>query len=230
MNRLYEKDESLESQLSALIVDCINSGKKLPTEKQMMEMFNVSRFILREALHVYETAGIIVSQQGSGRYVQQPNIKNLLTNSCSILIDANPSQFLDLLEVRFMLEFGSITKIIKNISFSEIKALKEVVEQMSLRAAEGTDLHEQDRAFHNILYSCVNNAFYQQLMENYWDLREKYNFSTYKHIAKSLVKNHEEIVVAIIAKDQDRVLSLLQEQYEDAQFQVIMSLVAQDKK
>lgn len=229
MNRLYEKDESLESQLSALIVECINTGKKLPTEKQMVETFNVSRFALREALHVYENAGIVVSQRGSGRHVQQPSIGNLLTNSCSILIEANPSFFLDLLEVRFMMELGAVPKIISTIGIEELKALQHVVEQMKLCVAEGSSLDEQDRAFHSILYTCVNNTFFKQLMENYWDLRQKYDIATFKHNAKPLVQNHEEIVFAIIAKDHNKVISLLQEQHEDAQYQVIMSLVAHDK-
>lgn len=226
MNRLHEEDKSLESQLSALIVDCLNSGKNLPTEKQMMEMFNVSRFILREALQVYEATGVVVSQQGSGRHVQRPCIGNLLTSSWTLLIDANPAQFLELLEVRFMLELGAVPKIINSIGLNELKSLHNIAEQMKLCTDSDSEFSKQDRLFHSVLYSCVGNEFYVQLTDIYWNLREKYDFSTFKHNTESLAKQHEEIVLAIISKDVDRVIALLQEQHEDAQYQVIMSLVS----
>lgn len=44
-------------------------GDKLPTLKQMEEIYDVSRIVIREAIKVLEGQGVLYSQQGSGIYV-----------------------------------------------------------------------------------------------------------------------------------------------------------------
>ena len=86
--------ETLKESIVELIIKHLKSGEKLPSEKEMMQAFNVSRTSLREVLSAYEANGILESRQGSGYYVQTPNISKQILNTWSILLHATPNLFL----------------------------------------------------------------------------------------------------------------------------------------
>ena len=48
----------------------IQPGAQLPSERELIERLGVSRNVLREAFHVMEQRGIIISQQGRGRFLR----------------------------------------------------------------------------------------------------------------------------------------------------------------
>ena len=62
---LYE--EVVEELYRLIDEKHIQPGGKLPPERELIEQLKVSRNVLREAFHVLETRGVIVSHQGKGR-------------------------------------------------------------------------------------------------------------------------------------------------------------------
>lgn len=48
-------------------------GSKIPTEVVLMDMFNVSRNTIREAIQSLTSAGVLVVKQGDGTYVRSSN-------------------------------------------------------------------------------------------------------------------------------------------------------------
>ena len=68
--RIYEK---VVEKLKEEIADGrLLPGDPLPSERQLMETFGVSRSSLREAFRVMELLGLIESIAGQGRFVRQP--------------------------------------------------------------------------------------------------------------------------------------------------------------
>lgn len=56
-------------------------GSQLPTENELVEMLNVSRTVVREALRALEVDGLITRRHGVGTFVRkQPILKNLSFN------------------------------------------------------------------------------------------------------------------------------------------------------
>ncbi len=53
-------------------------GDKLPTEKEMCEMFGVSRTALREGLQMLSIQGLITIRKGSGIYVNEYNLSHAI--------------------------------------------------------------------------------------------------------------------------------------------------------
>ena len=76
MNDSYRIDRTLlyEEVVSALyaMIDRkeVTLGGKFPPERELTEELGVSRNVLREAFHILENRGIVVSRQGSGRYLR----------------------------------------------------------------------------------------------------------------------------------------------------------------
>src|SRR5215211_1137494 len=59
-------------------------GQKLPTERELADSFGVSRGVVREAVKVLTTMGLVESRQGSGTYVRTdplPAVTHALTLS-----------------------------------------------------------------------------------------------------------------------------------------------------
>ncbi len=67
-------DQVYESILKQVMSGEFSEGARLPSEKELAGVFDVSRPIIREALSRLRSDGIVVSRHGSGSYVQhRPN-------------------------------------------------------------------------------------------------------------------------------------------------------------
>ena len=74
MKKTILKRESLSKQVSDKLEEMISSGKynigdKLPTEPELMEIFQVSRNTIREAIQSLTWSGLLTVKQGDGTYV-----------------------------------------------------------------------------------------------------------------------------------------------------------------
>ena len=78
MNTKIIKRDSLSKQVSDKLESMIESGtyqvgERIPTEPELMEMFQVSRNTVREAVQSLTWAGILEVKQGDGTYVRSNN-------------------------------------------------------------------------------------------------------------------------------------------------------------
>lgn len=85
MEQKVVKRYSLSKQVSDQLEHMIESGEyavgsKIPTESELMAMFNVSRNTLREAIQSLTSAGVLVVRQGDGTYVRSNNRFNANMN------------------------------------------------------------------------------------------------------------------------------------------------------
>ncbi|MCS7240985.1 MAG: GntR family transcriptional regulator, partial [Candidatus Bipolaricaulota bacterium] len=89
------------------LISRIKSGQytenqKLPTERELAEICNVSRSSVREALSILAAFGIVERRVGNGTYVRSRN-ENLL--SLALQITAS-SELRDIFELQRILEVG----------------------------------------------------------------------------------------------------------------------------
>jgi GntR family transcriptional repressor for pyruvate dehydrogenase complex len=86
-SNLFPDKEIIRGNIFDLTVENIRSfidkgelspGDKLPSERELQELFGVSRSILREALRVVEAQGLINIIQGKGAYVKKPGLRTVI--------------------------------------------------------------------------------------------------------------------------------------------------------
>ena len=77
--KLFNKDEFIANEIKFyLLKNKTKEGEKLPSERELAEIFDAQRATIRNALTVLEEEGIIEKKERSGRYMGHPRIKTNL--------------------------------------------------------------------------------------------------------------------------------------------------------
>ena len=95
-------------------------GDKLPSEKELCQMFNVSRVPVREALSALELSGLVESVHGAGVYVKRLNV---VSNDWVHAIDPQ-----EIIRARQSLEPEVAREAALNINDLERRRLREILD------------------------------------------------------------------------------------------------------
>lgn len=109
------------------LINTIRNGKysigdRLPTEKELCKIFDVSRSTLREATSVVRALGYIETRHGSGSYIVETNVEN--NGTVEQWFALKKSQLNDFFEVRFNVEIMNIRYAILRRSDEDIEQIK----------------------------------------------------------------------------------------------------------
>lgn len=224
---MADKDtDDLQRRISELIIRRFAIGERLPSEKELVAELGVSRPALRECLRALEARGIIAASRGSGRYVQLPDVSDPLIHGWGILLRVRPALLLQLLEVRKALELGFLEAAIKQLQLHDLQLLRDLVERMAANAARGESFVEEDREFHRILFSRIDNILLHQLLKAFWDL-----FSQANELARTTPEElvhgaslHRKLFEAVLIKDMELASNYMAEQFLDVHQRLRQSL------
>lgn len=150
---------TLSKQVMDQIVQLIESGQikpgeKLLTEFELMEKLGVSRPVVREALSSLEALEIINKSPRGGTYINE----RIGSTPFRTMLSINSLNTEAIIEARMVLELGLVTIAASKISDEELKELENAIED---------DEHgEQDKIFHKIIASSVNNPVLEGMIES----------------------------------------------------------------
>lgn len=100
-------------QIKQLILDGeLIVGDRLPSERDLSEMYQVSRASVREALKALETIGLLESRHGGGNYIVN-HLKEQLTDNLSLVFVLDHCKLKDLTSLRYALELEIMRNIIR---------------------------------------------------------------------------------------------------------------------
>jgi len=210
--------------MTEIIVRSLQSGERLPSEKQLAADLGVSRATVREMLSAFEASGTVVASQGSGRVVQLPDVSGQIADGWTILMRAKPAMLLELLEIRAVLEIGFLPKAIERLDAEHLRQLFELARQMKRKAENGEDFVREDREFHRILFSNSGNVLLEQLLKAFWELYNRSEIERQHGNLKEMALIHEKMVEAIAKQNTEQAVTLMKEQFADARYRVLMSL------
>jgi len=113
----------------------LKPGDRLPSERDLGEMLQVSRNSIREAIRALEALGIIESRHGGGNYITS-DISSGMLEPLSLTFRLHGGTFTDLLEVRRALENEAAVLAAGRITRPQKTALKKLMEQFRQCADE----------------------------------------------------------------------------------------------
>jgi GntR family transcriptional repressor for pyruvate dehydrogenase complex len=194
----------------------LHSGDQLPSERELAEVFNVSRSSVREALRSLETQGYLESRQGDGTYIARQPVETLVNPLATVIFSEKDGQ-MELFEMRRLIEPKLAYLAAERATPEEIvmlgKALK-LQEEAFVRGESGTEV---DKTFHYILAKAAKNKVILRIIDNVMDLladsRDKY-LQVQGRSEKSLAR-HRELLEAIRSGDKELASRVMQNHLED---------------
>ncbi len=202
----------------------LKAGSLLPSERELAEKLEVSRSSVREAVTILESLGILEVKHGKGSFVRDFQNTKTMENyfdTFALLFDIDPSQTLQLLEVRKILEPQAAALAAKNATLEDVSRLHEIQEDMKKvldREEIGLD---PDYKFHFQIASSTGNDILVSTLNALSDLMRRglrqtsWLSLTDKQRTTDSIIEHERILEAIEKKDaataQDLMLNHLEE-------------------
>ncbi|MCI8573748.1 MAG: FadR family transcriptional regulator [Oscillibacter sp.] len=175
-------------------------GQKLPSEKQLCEMFEASRVSVRAALHKLQANDLIITRQGVGSIVKAPkNRQDVIPYEKS---DISEEAFIQFTEFRKAIEFKAVDLLIANLNEERIAAVTAAMRDLETRgpeSAENLDLY--DFQFHMAIINHCGNQFISGAMEPYQDFFLHYVQEVHRMApvpSESLLQDHRNMLRSIL--------------------------------
>ncbi len=197
--RLYQQ---VAQQLITLIrSEDYRVGMRLPSERDLAAMFNVSRPTIREAVIALELEHFVEVRMGSGVYI----IENSKKKSRFDGKDVGP---FELTEARALFEGEAAALAATMITDEELQELENTLKEMASENNSDSSHHEAaDKKFHMIIAKATNNSAISAVIEELWNEREssaltKRMYQTVRNSGvKPAVDEHQAIYNALRNKD-----------------------------
>jgi DNA-binding FadR family transcriptional regulator len=214
LGRIRLSEQIEESILSAIRSGEFPAGSKLPSERTLMEMFDVGRPSVKEALLMLERKGFVRLKRGVAPVVIEPTPEGAMDAigdmvGAMLADETRRSEFYDL---RIMLEAAAAMEAARQRDPEDIAALDEALGACRAAKGQAEPFRDADRAFHRCLMAAagnsVANAFHGALIE--WGLFNPESGPGLDRVHARVIEQHDDIVAAVRSGDQLRAAAALQ--------------------
>ena len=196
-------------------------GKKIPSENQLCKMLNVSRVVIREALSRLRSEKIIITYHGKGSYRANPN------NFMDYGKDKDGldfEKFKQIMDFRAGIENTAIKLAVQCADDNQLHIIKTYAEKM---VNPDEDFDQIDYTFHYLIVKASGNFLLQNAFESCEDLIKSSlkTMNSIKDAKEYAVNFHVQIADALIKRDSDKAISLMENngEYNFARMQAILN-------
>lgn len=190
-------------------------GDKLPSEKEMIAQFGVSRVPLREALRVLEYAGFIIKKQGvnGGAFISDLGFKPVFEALDSLFI-LSKTNLREVYETRSLLE-PAIARLASQMADDDDLTRLRKIDGQTKKTLNDSDKHSfmAHIEFHQYLAKITQNYMFQILVNSCTSLITKHmeQIPLTGRRMKKISWFHGQIIKAMELKKHDEVYKLMEE-------------------
>ena len=178
----------------------LSPGQRLPAERELAELFGVSRPTIREAIRVLGFSGVVETKQGSGSYVAAEAPDEL---SPGFPIDVSSDAYDDVMEVRLWLEVGACEVAATKVSKKQLTRLRSLMKTFLEGPREPEPFVTQEMGFHGVIHEASGNDVLLSQMRTMRKLIEdrlRIAVETFG-VRQASLDEHWEILAALEARD-----------------------------
>jgi len=196
-------------------------GVRLPSERELADILNVSRPTVREALIALEVEGVVQIRMGSGVYLSRARKAPLSTPKKVAKLKSDMSPF-QLLEARRLVESEIAALAAVSRTPEQVRQMREIIKDMEARAKTGKDPLVSDHKLHVLLAQASGNQVMAGLVDQLFMARLGVLFSrlsTYFDTGSSwteAIGEHKAIVQAVHAQDPDAAREAMRTHMDEA--------------
>lgn len=199
------RDQPLHKKVATLISKEIVNGQflpgdRLPSEHELAQIFEVSRNVVREAIACLRADGVVISRQGLGAFVVQPELRQ------AIRIDAEELQqsgnLRSLFELRSALEIEAAGLAAKRGTEPQLARIKQALTKMTGTEKWSDAGIDADLDFHRAVAEAAGNDYLvtfltylvHQMRETIITVRENHGLEA---VVRITIAEHQRIYEAL---------------------------------
>jgi GntR family transcriptional repressor for pyruvate dehydrogenase complex len=214
-NKVYEE---VAKQIERLILKKLKPGDKLPSERELAELLQVSRSSIRDAIRGLELMGLVEPRQGSGTIVRELSTESVV-NPFANALKQRQEMVSELLDFRKMLEPPLAARAATHASPEETSEMEEILQRQEQRQRQGEAAIAEDAEFHYSIALASGNSVVLKVIDTIMDLlrdtRER-SLQVEGRSQKSLA-GHYRILAAIKRHDAEAAKSAMRRHIEDVE-------------
>lgn len=207
MPRIKKDQQPLHKTVAEILSERIFSGEfpensYLPPERELVERLGVSRTVIREAIKLMESKGLIRIERGVGTAVAEAR-HDRVAESLKVLLRRKGPMLKHLIEVRALLEVGMTGLAAQRRTQENLAAMGRCLEIMRKKPSEPTGYVDADVEFHSEIARAAQNPALLLLLEPLSDLLRESRIVTFSgpQTVRLRIKQHEEIYQMIQLQD-----------------------------
>ena len=203
-----QRASRIASQLMELInLQKLNPGDRLPSERQLADLLEVSRPSLREALHILQAQGLVQIKHGQGTYVQEPIVAQELRASMM----SKTHGLHELFDAREVLEVPAARWAAEKATKEDIRHLRATLNQIdtvtSIDPIDYAQLQTLDAKFHLTIVGIAGNRFINQTLNVLQDVMKMSMETTLRLPGRSEISRSEHNAILSAIESGDGVLA-----------------------
>ncbi len=194
----------------------LKPGDPLPPEAQLASDLGISRGPMREALRSLESLGIVEVRHGTGVFVREFNFDSMLDLlSYGLVFDQN--RIGEISKIRKWLETAAIGEVIERITAQDIARIEAVFDRWEQKIAAHASTAEEDREFHRLLYSVLQNQSLIALIDIFWVVYHNVTIReiTTDHHPTTTIQDHRNILAAVKKRDGARARKCIEQHFRN---------------
>jgi GntR family transcriptional regulator, transcriptional repressor for pyruvate dehydrogenase complex len=184
------------------------AGGEIPSERSLIDEFEVSRVPLREALSSLRALGILETRQGSGTRVRRVDVDTVARLLPLLVTLEGPRTFEQIFELRLSIEPAAAAFAAQRHAEDDAVALRALVDRFRADLDAGLPAAiETDLAFHIRIAEAARNPLFSVLMRTLAELLRHVQLHSCKDDParrRRAVDAHAAIADAILARDPER--------------------------
>lgn len=142
----------------------LKPGDKLPTERDMSQMFGVGRSSIREAIKGLVLSGYLESAQGKGTFIRKDlPINDLDLNHLQNTLIAE--RIVELMELRQILECNAVKLATERALAKDIQRITQALERMQACQANVQEFYDPDFEFHVAIAEATHNEMISEMLK-----------------------------------------------------------------
>ena len=231
----FERDplwQQIASRLLSLLQEKeLQPGDKLPSERELAAMMQVSRASLREGLRALSMMNVIEVRQGLGTFITSLE-PELLVEQLSLVLSLDTSTITQLLETRKIIEVGAIALAAERITDEDIVMMKALLQKAESAVNDPVVFLQTDVELHKKIIDITNNPILSRILESVSKLgfASRSRTNDLPGLRQQTVVDHQAIVTALEKREPHVAQEAMLRHLNNIERKLKMSLKAIDNK
>ena len=225
-------DMTTDALLEMIARGDYKAGDRLPTEKELTEMFSVSRVTIREAIKRLNSLGMVTIRQGDGTYLNPTAAESVVRPLMSTMV-LNDLSIEEIYDARLFVEVGNVRLASRNRTEEDLAALQSLLAEMEQALAPYSSemFSRLDNQFHELIGKISGNYVLSSTYSALQQLLQYYiNTTNHSYETAKISMFHHQNIVAYIGEQNEYFSGVTMEQHVNHAKRALLQKMAEEKE